>query len=447
MELLQNISLLAIGFVIVLNIVIYLRLQKTKGIDPEILAGQISSKLSQNQVELISQILNKLSQSSRENQDQITRIRQELIEHLSAKTLEQSLSLQTSLQQITEKFGLIQVETQQGLASLKENVSLKLEASITNLLNNNQQQLGQLQESNRAAIDTLNKINQQKLDQMNLDIQKRLDENFAQNLKSVQEVSQKLGQMEQTAVKIIDSTKSVDKLNDIFSRTSSKSFGGFAESYLKTLLEEHLSSGIWQEQVKVTGSGDVIDFRIEIGNKKIGIDSKFPLTRYQDYLDAPELERKARLRDYLKSIELMAKDISSKYYKNGFVDTLLLYLPSDSMYLEAINDHALCETLAKLKVSCISPNTILPMLTLINSYHLKQQVTEQAEFIISGIKKIRDNVAAFQDEFRKLGEKLRLAQDNYDKAERNIISVQRTVVSTLEYQGETVEETGTTPLL
>jgi len=442
---LQPILLLATAFVIVLNIVTYIRLTKNKSNDPDTLANHLTQKLNQIQMELIAQVLTRLATNSAEIRSEITQIRQELVEHLTSKTLEQSLSLQTSLQQITEKFGLIQVETQQGLASLKESVSLKLEASITNLLNNNQQQLQQLQESNRLAIDTLNKVNQTKLDQINLDIQKRLDENFAQNLRSVQEVSQKLGQMEQTAVKIIDSTKSVDKLNDIFSRTSSKSFGGFAESYLETLLEEHLSSGVWQKQVKVVGSSDIIDFRIEIGNKKIGIDSKFPLTRYQDYLDAAPEDRTARLKDYLKAIEIMAKDISSKYYRNGFVDTLLLYLPSDSMYLEAINNQQLSESLAKLKVSCISPNSILPMLTLINSYHLKQQVTEQAEFIISGIKKIRDNVAAFQDEFRKLGEKLRLAQDNYDKAERNILSVQRTVVSTLEYKPDI--EAATTSLL
>ena len=81
----------------------------------------------------------------------------------------------------------------------------------------------------------LTKTNQQKLTQIQGEIERKFNQSLEQNLKSFEEVQKSVGQLQSTAQRMVDSTKSVDKLNSIFERTSSKAFGNFGESYLESM--------------------------------------------------------------------------------------------------------------------------------------------------------------------------------------------------------------------
>jgi DNA recombination protein RmuC len=308
-------------------------------------------------------------------------------------------------------------KTQDQMQKIQLDIQDRLTKAVQNLL-----------ETNNKNFELLRRTNEDKLAQINADVQKRLDENFAQNLKSIQQVMQNLGHIQSSAQKMIESTKSIDKLNTIFSRTSSKSFGDFGERYLETLLREHLAEGSWNRQVKLNGSTEIIDFTIEIDDKIIGIDAKFPLTRYTDYLEASPENKTSTRRELLNTVKRMGDDISQKYLQNNLLDSLLLYLPSDSLYNEVANDEQTVSYLQKRKVSLASPSTIYPLIMLIVSYQFKQKVNENAEIIISGLHQVRRNIEGFKEEFRKLGDKIRQAQQNYDSADRNLLGVERNIL-------------------
>jgi DNA anti-recombination protein RmuC len=123
----------------------------------------------------------------------------------------------------------------------------------------------------------------------------------------------------------------------------------------------------------------------------------------------------------------MAKDISNKYLEVDFVNVLFLYLPSDSMYNEVVNNTDVVNALQKLKVTPVSPATIFPLILIISQYQFKMQVTESADNIIQGLSHIRKNIDSFKDEFRKLGDKIRQAQDNYDKADKSLMGVEKNI--------------------
>jgi DNA recombination protein RmuC len=314
---------------------------------------------------------------------------------------------------------------------MQENNQLKLTGIQNSIQEKLNQSIQSLVEINNKNFELLNKTNQQRLDQINLDVQKKLDENFARNLKSFQEVSQNLGQIQSTAQKMIESTKSVEKLNTIFSRTSSKAFGGFAENYLESLLDENLAKDSWGKQIKVPNSNEIIDFVIYVDDRKIGIDAKFPLTKYQDYIEAEIGEREGKRKEFLRTVMAMAKEIGEKYYKNNFVDSLFLYLPSESLYNEVLDtekNQEVLEFLRKQKVSIISPNTIFPQIMLIKAYQFRLEISQNAENIVLGLKQIQKNIDSFKNEYRKLGEKIRQAQQNYDQAEKNLLGVERNIL-------------------
>ena len=102
----------------------------------------------------------------------------------------------------------------------------------------------------------------------------------------------------------------------------------------------------------------------------------------------------------------MATDINKKYLKPGVVDVLLLYLPSDGMYAEVTSHPEIMEKLGALKVSPTSPATLFPLMALIGTYQERAYINEKADFIIQSLQKLRLNIVAFNDEFRKLGDKI-----------------------------------------
>jgi DNA recombination protein RmuC len=300
-----------------------------------------------------------------------------------------------------------------------------------------------IQETVKFQLDTLSRTNQERLNQINKDVQSRLDNNFAQHQKSFEQVSNHLGQMKVMAENMIQSTSSIDKLNTIFARTSSKAFGNFGENYLESLLSENLASNSWSKQVQVPESTEKIDFVIYLDGKKIGIDSKFPVTAYDDYINAEEANRVSLQKNYLRSVCGMAADIAKKYNKSGFLDSLIMYLPSDGMYSEVVSSPSTMDFLSKIKITPTSPVTILPVIIQIKMYQGQMIISQNAHNIIKGLGEIRKNVETFQDDFRMLGDKIRQAQDKYEKVDKNLTGVVRNIKKledTEEYVEQQVEQ-------
>ncbi len=342
----------------------------------------------------------------------------QILNQQSLQTAENTANLRVLVEQ---KIGEMQLDLTQNLnQNLNQNQDIlqnRLEKSLlhtTEIIKNN--------------LEILHRSSQEKLDQINLDVQKRLDENFGRSLKSFEEVTKSLGQMEERAGAMIESTKSIEKLNQVFARTSSKAFGTFAEDYLESLLKEHLLAHNWDKQVKVPASTEIIDFVIKVNNYKIGIDSKFPLTKYQDYINSELSQRDQKRREYHASIVNMSSSISQKYYQNNFVDKLFLYLPSDSMYTDCLDNPKLVEIIQKHKVSILSPNTLFAQLAIIQSNQVRAHITDNAEQIIKGLGNIKRNIDSFRDEYRKLGDKLKQAQGNYEQADRALLGVENNIM-------------------
>jgi DNA recombination protein RmuC len=381
------------------------------------LFSDLFQKITEKNEQERDKIQTKLIENFSLNQEKIQKIESNLENFLKQNEERQRSDFEKHSLNLQSQFEKLKNSNLENLQKIQVVVTEKLEKSILNL-----------SQVNTENFKLLNKTNQERLDQINLDVQKRLDENFARNLKSFDEVATKLGGIQSTAQKMIDSTKSIDKLNNIFARTSSQSFGNFGEQYLESLLRENLADGSWSKQVLVPNSNNKIDFLIRIEGKKIGIDSKFPLTKYQDFLNAENSQERSKfLKEYLKSVLSMAKDISNKYLEVDFVNVLFLYLPSDSMYNEVVNNTDVVNALQKLKVTPVSPATIFPLILIISQYQFKMQVTESADNIIQGLSHIRKNIDSFKDEFRKLGDKIRQAQDNYDKADKSLMGVEKNI--------------------
>jgi len=383
---------------IVLNLVNLLK-KNSQTIDTNTISNDILAKLAHNQAQTVVQLINEISKLS---QNQETR------------------------------FHELQVKLMAEVSSLKE----QNQQSLVNILNQIRDQLSksvsELNQRNKENFELLSSANQERLRQLELEISKRLDENLAQNLRSFENVTKNLSQIETRAQQMLESTKAIDRLNSIFDRTSVKAFGNFGESYLETLLAQHLAPTSWQKQVKLTNTDYLLDFVITIGDldtsKKIGIDCKFPLTKYQDFIESDLTNKKTKFTEFLQTVKKMAIDISQKYALHQTVDLMIMFFPSEGIYNEVVNHDETLKFLQTNKIQPASPSTIFALIMLLKSQQYKLHINQNAQLIIDGLKVVRKNVEAFREEFRKLGDKLRQAQANYDLADRSLLNVQNEVL-------------------
>jgi DNA anti-recombination protein RmuC len=338
-----------------------------------------------------------------------------IAEQLSQETGKTTQTLGTHFTK-TQELGFAQ------LTALNEGI-IKLTDSFQTRLNEG---LKLLNDTNKTQLETLSKTNQDRLNVIQETVEKRLDENLRRNLESFVAVKEDLVKMQNHATKMIDSTKSIDRLNDIFGKGAAKSFGTFSEEMLGHFLEDTIP-GQYEAQFQIPGSAEKIDFVIKLAEQKIGVDSKFPLDTYEAYRSAEGEARAPAHKIFINAVKFMVEDIAKKYVASKFFDQTYIYFPSDSLYLEVANDESLAKLMRTKKVYPSSPSTIMPMIGLVAQYRQRVEVNANAESIINGMQKIDKHIDAFKEEFRKLGDKLRLAQDNYVSAERSLEGVHREV--------------------
>jgi DNA anti-recombination protein RmuC len=184
-------------------------------------------------------------------------------------------------------------------------------------------------------------------------------------------------------------------------------------------LQEHLPKALWAKQVAVTGGKEKIDFTIKMDDKTIGIDSKFPVGAYEQYIETGDAKQ------FYTSVLKMGTEIAQKYHTIS--DQLLMFFPSDSMYVLVTQNLDLMTKLQKMCISPVSPATFFPFIMTMKAYYVKIKISENANQIIDSMRIIQKNITSFQIEFRKLGDKLNQAQSNYELASSGLTMVSREV--------------------
>jgi len=364
-------------------------------------ARALQSESLERQLELSGQTQLRLSQLISEEMQKLSAMQQQI-------ALRQSESQSGQLRAQGEHFGEIKTQNLQTLAQIQESIQAKLNA-----------ELEQIGKTNQLNFQLLSQTNQEKLAQIQQQVESKMDEQLKKNLESFAEVQKNLVHMQDAAGKMVDSTKSIDKLNTIFARTSAKSFGTFGEQYLEQFLSDNLVPNMWSKQYQVPGTSGIIDFCIVFGEHKIGIDSKFPMTKFSDLLDADESAKDTARKELHIAVKKMADEVAV-YEKTKHFSYVMMYLPSDGIHQEIVGSDSLLRYLSSRNITVTSPNTLLPLLIIAKDYNQKLFINENAEQIQKGLKKIARNVESFQNEFRKLGDKLRQAQGNYDDAYKNL---------------------------
>lgn len=192
---------------------------------------------------------------------------------------------------------------------------------------------------------------------------------------------------------------------------SPKLRGNIGEQILKDLLGQMLPKQSFHLQYSFK-SGVTVDAAIKTGNGIIPVDSKFPMEGFRKLISAKdEADRKIISREFAVDVKRHIDDISRKYIltEEGTIDYALMYIPSEAVYYEIVNNPALFDYAGEKRVLPVSPTTFYAFLRTILMSFEGQKIEEQAKQILRTIR-------AMQKDYQKVEENMNVLQRHITNA-------------------------------
>jgi len=339
------------------------RLEQTKGD----LRQQVSDRLADGFTEIRQAVENQMASGRREQGEQLGQTRSELTNSLSLTT--------TTLK---SEFARLNQQTAESLESIRERVDAKLLA-----------------------------ITEQ--------VQSKLDQNLKEGFAQFEKVQLHLKAAEEQLRQVGVIGHSINDLNNLLKLPHLR--GTFGEASLERLLSDFLPANMFEMQCSVNGGGRV-DAMIYFPDRRLPIDAKFPREQVLAFFEESTEEQLGIARvEFVRVMKAEANRIKAYIQpENGTTEIALMYLPSETLYMEAVRNRALADWLNQQHVFPVSPNTLLMTLQTIALVHKWYEVASRFEKSRQELAKAQKSFDHFQNQFENVGKSLDKAQEAFDKA-------------------------------
>ncbi|WKZ25316.1 MAG: DNA recombination protein RmuC [bacterium] len=181
--------------------------------------------------------------------------------------------------------------------------------------------------------------------------------------------------------------------------SSPKLRGNIGEQVLKELLKQFLpqASFLLQHTFK---SGEKVDAAIKTSSGIIPVDSKFPMESFRRMSgDGDESTKKLAEKDFERDVRKHIDDISKKYIlvDEGTLDYALMYIPSESVYYEVVNNQNLFDYAGEKRILPVSPTTFYAYIKAILMSFEGQKIEKQAKEILSSLRAIKKDYGKVEE--------------------------------------------------
>jgi DNA recombination protein RmuC len=339
------------------------RLEQTKGD----LRQDVSDRLNGGFREIRQAVENQMTAGRREQSERLGETRSELTSSLALTT--------TTLK---SEFARLNQQTAESLESIRERVDSKLMA-----------------------------ITEQ--------VQSKLDQNLKEGFAQFEKVQLHLKAAEEQLRQVGVIGHSINDLNNLLKLPHLR--GTFGEASLERLLSDFLPANMFEMQCSVDGGGRV-DAMIYFPDRRLPIDAKFPREQVLAFFEeSSEAELDIARVEFVRVMKAEAKRIKAYIQpEHGTTEIALMYLPSETLYMEAVRNRDLADWLNQQHVFPVSPNTLLMTLQTIALVHKWYEVASKFEKSRQELAKAQKSFDHFQNQFENVGKSLDKAQEAFDKA-------------------------------
>jgi DNA recombination protein RmuC len=251
-------------------------------------------------------------------------------------------------------------------------------------------------------------------------VQEKLDQNIKEGFAQFEKVQQHLKAAEEQLREVGAIGHSINDLNNLLKLPHMR--GQFGEASLERLLADFLPAHMYAFQASPGEGGGRADAIIYFPDRKLPIDAKFPREQVLAIFECnDEAELDSARGEFVRVMKTEAKRIKAYIQpENGTTDIALMYLPSETLYMEAVRNRDLADWLNQQHVFPVSPNTLLMTLQTIALVHKWYEVASRFEKSRLELSKAQKSFDHFQSQFENVGKSLNKAQEAFDTASKHL---------------------------
>ena len=299
--------------------------------------------------------------------------------------------------------------------------------------------LSQKPKTDEALLQWL-KVMQSSLESTNKTLNQALSNSSVNMIKTLQENSKQLNErLDKAALAMRDVGKEVGEMNEIGRNMkelqeflkSPKLRGNIGEQVLKDLISQMFPKNSFNLQYEFK-SGEKVDAAIKTEAGILPIDSKFPMENFQKMSKAEGKEKEIFQKEFIRNVKKHIDDISKKYIlpEEGTMDFALMYVPSESVYYEVVNETELMDYARRVRVYIVSPSTLYAHLqTILLSFEGKR-IEEKSREIFIMLRALQIDYNKVNDSLGVLGKHLNNAYSQFNNVTSGFSQIGKKLNST-----------------
>lgn len=293
-----------------------------------------------------------------------------------------------------------------------ESLLAKQQELATQLKNSNETQIqlsSALRETVAESQAKLTKEVNERLDKVKDNMGDTLTDSAKKTAKSLGELTQRLVAIDEAQKNIVGLADQVVSLQHVLDDNPAR--GAFGEVQLRDVVEAMLPPFAYKIQATLR-NGKIVDCLIDLPYPPgpIAVDAKFPLTAYQNMLNAEDATARARYAKQLtEDTRKHVKDIADKYVDQPIDDetttspSALMFIPSEAVYGELHAHHPkVIEDSHRYKVYLVSPTTLMATLTTVRAILRDVEMKKQAGLIQGEVRKLLIDVGRLSTRVKSL---------------------------------------------
>jgi len=217
---------------------------------------------------------------------------------------------------------------------------------------------------------------------------------------------------------------------------SPKLRGSIGEQVLKELLSQCLPPDSYALQYSFQ-SGERVDAIVRTSQGIIAIDSKFPLSSFRKMMEEKDQTEHEKIqKEFVRDVKKHISSISSKYIlaAEGTLNYALMYIPSESVYYEIINQGDLYDYASEMRVVPVSPMSFYAYLKVILISHEGQRVQKQAKEILITLQSMKKDYEKAEESFSILNKHIGNAYNQSSNVMQQLSKLGQKIESTRSLQ-------------
>jgi len=271
---------------------------------------------------------------------------------------------------------------------------------------------------------------------------KSVQQQYGISTRIIQEVTQKLTQLEETNKSVIGFAEQLQSLEDILKNPKQR--GILGEYYLETVLKNVLPPKSYAMQYKIgkseEGNDLIVDAVVFVKDKIIPVDSKFSLENYNRIINEKDPLEKDRLEKVFKQDLKNRIDETAKYIRpdQNTTEFAFMFIPAEAIYYDLlinqvgavkVNTRDLIEYATNDKhVIIVSPTSFLAYLQTVLQGLRAMQMEDSIKGIVKNVGELSKHILAYDDYFKKLGNNLTTTVNSYNTASKELNKIDKDIM-------------------